>query len=161
MELRDLAFYPIGALTVFAAVVVAFSRDVLRAAYALMAMLLACAGLFLLLAAPFVALVQLTVYIGGTAALILTTARATLPSGAAPPSSWLRWGPALALAGTTGGALAYVAMGTDWLAPAGTRAAATDTALVEHGVSWTLAAVALLAALVGAAALARKEVRSE
>ncbi len=64
-------FYALGAFAVLCALAVVNARRLLRAALALMFVLLASAGLYLLLGAEFLAGVQVLVYVGGIVILIV------------------------------------------------------------------------------------------
>ena len=65
------AFWLCACLTVGAALVAAFARSIVRAAFSLFFTLFALAGLYILLGADFIGVVQVVVYIGGILALIL------------------------------------------------------------------------------------------
>src|SRR5262249_21749117 len=66
-----LVFYLLAAITVGSAVGVAFSNNIVYSAFALMGTLLGAAGLFVLLAADFVAVIQVLIYVGGILVLML------------------------------------------------------------------------------------------
>lgn len=65
-----LLFYGLAAVSVLAALGAVLSRHILRAALALMVVLLMSAGLYLLLDAEFLAGVQVLVYVGGIVVLL-------------------------------------------------------------------------------------------
>lgn len=69
--LTTVMFYTIAAGMTMLALAVIFSRKLLRAAVALMAVLMLTAGLYILLHAEFLAGVQVLVYIGGIVVLIV------------------------------------------------------------------------------------------
>jgi NADH-quinone oxidoreductase subunit J len=64
-------FYVIGATAILAALAVVNARRLLRAAIYLMGVLLASAGLYIMLSAEFLAGVQVLVYVGGIVVLIV------------------------------------------------------------------------------------------
>jgi len=64
-------FYIFGFLAVLSAAFMVYTRNVLYAAFGLLATLLSVAAIFVLLFADFVALTQLMVYVGGVLVLIL------------------------------------------------------------------------------------------
>src|SRR3954469_4135615 len=69
--LTAVLFYLFGAMSVFSAVGVVISRNIVRTAVALLFTLIGVAGLYFLLNAEFLAAVQLVVYAGGTLILII------------------------------------------------------------------------------------------
>ncbi|HOJ38743.1 MAG TPA: NADH-quinone oxidoreductase subunit J [Ignavibacteriales bacterium] len=71
MNLYSLAFYFLAFITIASAVVVIFSRNLVYAAYSLMFTLLSISGLYVLLTADFIAIVQIMVYVGGILILLL------------------------------------------------------------------------------------------
>jgi NADH-quinone oxidoreductase subunit J len=64
-------FYAMAALTLGGAALVAFSRNIVRSAFALLATFLGVAGLYASLSADLVAVIQLLVYVGGVLIVIL------------------------------------------------------------------------------------------
>lgn len=71
MDIKFIIFAIISALTILSAVVVAFSRNIIYSAFALLGVFAGVFGLYILLSADFVAITQLIVYIGGILVLIL------------------------------------------------------------------------------------------
>jgi NADH-quinone oxidoreductase subunit J len=160
-------FYAFGAFAILAALIVVNSRRLLRAAVALMFVLMASAGLYLLLSAEFLAGVQVLVYVGGIVVLIvfavmLTSSSDLLESN--PPFGRKLVGAAasigfLALSGTV---FAQLALGPS--AP-GTHPAddvsAIGTKLLDFGAEgyllpFEVISLLLLAAVIGGIAIARK-----
>lgn len=80
--MQAVLFYIFAAVTLAGAVGVVLSRNIVRMAFQLLVALLGVAALYFLLAAEFLAAVQLVVYVGGTLVLIIfgvmLTARATM-----------------------------------------------------------------------------------
>src|SRR5512147_3205304 len=66
-----IVFYLLAAVTVVSAMCVAFSNNIVYSAFSLMGTLLGAAGLFVLLAADFVAVIQVLIYVGGILVLML------------------------------------------------------------------------------------------
>src|SRR4029450_9366201 len=66
-----IVFYLLAAVTVGSAAGVAFSNNIVYSGFALMGTLLGAAGLFVLLAADFVAVIQVLIYVGGILVLML------------------------------------------------------------------------------------------
>lgn len=77
-------FYIFAAVTLAGALGVVLSRNIVRMAFQLLVALLGVAALYFLLAAEFLAAVQLVIYVGGTLVLIIfgvmLTARSTMLS---------------------------------------------------------------------------------
>jgi NADH-quinone oxidoreductase subunit J len=71
--MADAAFYGIATLTIGSAIVALESRELVYGAIALAISMLGIAGFFLLLDAPFVAMFQITVYVGAVAVLVIFT----------------------------------------------------------------------------------------
>lgn len=71
MELTTLLFYLFSTVTVAAAAVMVFSKNIVHSAFALMFTLIGVASLYVLLYADFLAATQLLVYVGGILILIL------------------------------------------------------------------------------------------
>ncbi len=71
--MADAAFYGIATLTIGSAIVALESRELIYGAIALAISMLGIAGFFLLLDSPFVAMFQITVYVGAVAVLVIFT----------------------------------------------------------------------------------------
>jgi NADH-quinone oxidoreductase subunit J len=165
VDLASVVFDGLALLTLGSASVVAFARDTVRSAGALMVTLTGVAGLYATLSAGLLAVVQLFVYVGGTSSLFWLATRsaldASLPSSRASRAS--RRGPALATM-LLAVALGVVAAGTPWPAEEGAPAV-PSTARIGHALlgpyvlPFELASFLLLAALVGALVIARRPSR--
>src|SRR5919108_592997 len=71
MPLGALIFYLLAALTIGSALIVAFSRNIVYSAFSLLGTFMGVAGLYAMLAADFIAVVQILVYVGGILVLII------------------------------------------------------------------------------------------
>src|ERR671917_2461184 len=71
--MADAAFYGIATLTIGSAIVALESRELIYGAIALAISMLGIAGFFILLDSPFVAMFQITVYVGAVAVLVIFT----------------------------------------------------------------------------------------
>ncbi len=71
MELTTILFYLFSIVTIGAAAVMVFSKNIVHSAFALMFALIGVAALYVLLYADFLAATQLLVYVGGILILIL------------------------------------------------------------------------------------------
>jgi NADH-quinone oxidoreductase subunit J len=136
-------------------VMVVLSRNVIHAAFWLLEVMMAVAGLFMLLSAGFLALVQVLVYAGAVSVLTLFTVMLTLRHrGDALRSLDLTW----SAAGIAGAVLLTAGAAIVTYAPALVKAPAVTPGVEAFGralfTSWALpfevASVVLLIALVGA-----------
>ena len=162
-------FYAIALFTVAGAFGVAFSENVVYSAFSLMATLLGAAGLYVFLAADFVAAVQLLVYVGGILVLTLFAIMLTHQISDVEVSNRAvgRW-PALGLVGFVGIAMAVALLRAPWKTSAevavqaagkGSTYGIGESFLGPFLLPFELASIVLLTALVGAIVLSRKEIR--
>jgi NAD(P)H-quinone oxidoreductase subunit 6 len=167
LTLGDVVFYVIAAVTVVSAAGVAFSRNIVYSAFSLMGAFMGVAGLYVLLAADFVAVVQVLIYVGGI--LVLTLFAVMLTHRIADVRISNRSVgrlPALLIIACVGGAMAKAMLAANWHSrPAGVPEPTTygiGTAfLTDYVLPFELASVVLLAALIGAVVLSRKELKAE
>ena len=111
--ITDVAFWVIAVSTVVAALAVVQLKDVFRAALFLVVCFLGVAGMFVLLRAEFLAIVQVLIYVGAISVLIIFAILMTRDVEQGNPSNRLRI-PAALLALLFLAATASVALGTDW-----------------------------------------------
>ncbi len=71
IELSQLFFYLFAAMVLGVGLIVAFSKNLLRSAFALFFVLFGVAGLYVLLGGDFIAIVQILVYAGGVNVLLI------------------------------------------------------------------------------------------
>ena len=157
-------FYGLSALVLAGAVGVAFSRNILRSAFMLLAALGGTAGLYLFLGADFVGVTQLLVYVGGILVLLLFAVLLTGRIGdVAATNRAIGRGAALPVALLVGLLLVTTAVTTVWprteAIAAPTTARLGDGLLNEHLLPFELMSLVLLMALVGAMVVARRAVR--
>lgn len=159
----QIAFWVLAVGVVASALAVVVLKNVFRAALALVLCLAAVAGIYITLSADFVAAVQVLVYVGGISILILMAIMMTrdIPQGS--PANRLRV-PALIVAALFLGMMVYTLTSTNWAissaAPvAPTTAALGNELLGEHGyvLPVEIAAVLILAAMLGAIVMAREK----
>ena len=167
--LPELLFYALATLTVGGAAVVAFGRNILYSAVGLLAALLGAGMLYVLLSADFVAITQLLVYVGGVLVLLLFAVMLTnrITEVNVSNRSIGLWGGLLLLAAMAP-VLVAVAVATPWSGPgvepgalAPTTAAIGDALLTRWILPFEIASIILLATLVGAVVIARKELKEE
>jgi NADH-quinone oxidoreductase subunit J len=71
MDIYTIIFYIFAVITLGAACIVVFSRNIVRAAFALLFAFFGVAGIYVFLLADFIAITQLLIYVGGILVLIL------------------------------------------------------------------------------------------
>ena len=158
-----LGFWSFAALAIVPGVFILLSRNIIRAAFWLLAALLGFAGLYLIIGADFLAFTQILVYVGGILVLILFGVMLTHKDPlflrrSKQTGTWLPGALAggLILAGTL-----TVALGTGWKVneaapePGPTTALIGDLLMTKFILPFEVVSVLLLAALVGAAYVAR------
>ena len=165
--LPDLLFYALAALTVGGAAGVALSRNILWSAIGLLFALLGVGGLYVMLSADFLAIAQLLIYIGGVLTLILFAVMLTNRIADVNVSN--------VSAGLYGGVLIFVAVVPVLLTVAlvtpwniGALPAVADTTeplgnalLTRWILPFEVASLILLATLIGAIVIARKEIKAD
>jgi len=158
-------FYLLAGLAVVGAAGVAFSRNIIYSALALMASFFGVAGLYVMLYAEFVAGVQVLIYVGGV--LVLTLFAVMLTQGIRDVEVSNRSvGRVVALvivAGTFATMMqAYRAASWHTTEPGTEMASSTygvgDALLGPYVLPFEVASIVLLTVLVGAVVLSRKEV---
>jgi len=165
MPLSAVLFYGIAGVTLLSAVVVAFSRNIIYSAFSLLGAFAGVAGLYVFLAADFVAAVQMLLYVGGILVVILFAVMLTHRiTDVQITNRAVGTIPALALMGIFILLLVQAILETSWvkakeLSYAATTARIGDLFLQSYLLPFELASVVLLAALIGAAVLSRKEIK--
>lgn len=161
MTVTDWLVVVFGAVCAAAALYAVLTRFLLRSIIALGAFLTAMAGEFYLLAADFVAVVQIFVYVGGIVVLMLFALMLST-SGVRHPAAWADR-PALGavLAYALGGGLVWAAVATTVGEPGPPPADAPPllgrALLGPQLFAFELIGVILLAAVVAALSLVRRE----
>jgi NADH-quinone oxidoreductase subunit J len=169
MVAQNIFFYAIAAMMVAAAVVVVTSRNVVRAALALIVVFAGVAAQFIILGAEFVSVTQVLVYIGAIMVLMLfgimlTRARIGRDVEMTNEHWWVGLLTGVLLAAVMGYALIN-AFGKDAL-PAervvntvdhSNSATVGDAIFAQYLIPFEVVSVLLLAALVGAIVIARKD----
>jgi NADH-quinone oxidoreductase subunit J len=160
-------FYLLAAVTVVSAAGVAFSNNIVYSAFSLMGTLLGAAGLFVLLAADFVAVIQVLIYVGGILVLMLFAVMLTHRVDDVHVSNRAlgRWPTLLVVAGV-GAVMGRALAVSNWhqvdaTVPSPTTYGIGDGLLTTYVLPFELASVVLLAALIGAVVLSRKELKDD
>lgn len=162
----NLAFYALAALTVASAAGVAFSRNILYASFSLLGTFLGVAGLYIFLSADFLAVTQVLIYIGGVLVLILFAVMLTSRiQDLAVSNASLGVAPAAIATALTTLLLLFVSRNAPWKAPlqnppsVSTAEQLGDLFLNRYLLPFEIASVVLLATLIGAVVIARKEIK--
>lgn len=159
--LGQLIFYSIAALTVGSAIIVAFSRNIVYSTFALLGAFMGVVGIYVLLAADFVAMVQLLVYVGGILVLTLFAVMLTQGIGDVTISNRaVGLVPALAVTIAAGLVMLYAVLRTPWYKGVPPMVAPTtygigNALLGPYVLPFEIASLVLLAALVGAVVISR------
>lgn len=165
MSISTVVFYVVAAVTIVSAAMVAFSRNIIYSAFSLLGTFAGVAGLYIFLGADFVAAVQLLIYVGGILVLILFAVMLThritdvqITNRAAGRT------PGLIVIGIFLVLLVQAIQETPWiktkeLSYEPTTGKIGDLFLESYLLPFELASLVLLAALIGAVVLARKEIK--
>ena len=165
MSVVTVAFYVIAVLTAGSALGVALGTSIVYSAFALMGTLLGVAATFVLLGADFLGVVQLLVYVGGILVLTLFAVMLTHRIADVHVSNRAVGRPlGVVLVGGVCVYLVRVALRAHWVvrapvAPGPTIYGVGDAFLTEYVLPFEVASVVLLAALIAAVVVSRKEVR--
>jgi NADH:ubiquinone oxidoreductase subunit 6 (subunit J) len=165
MDISTAVFYLIAIITVGSAAVVAFSPNIIYSAFSLLGTFAGVAGLYVFLGADFVAGVQVLIYVGGILVLILFAVMLThritdveITNRAAGRV------PGLLIVGVFLVILIQTIRETPWVrvkevAHQPTTAKIGDLFLENYLLPFELASLVLLAAMIGAVVLSRKEIK--
>lgn len=173
---RDIVFWILSAVSVGAALAVILFRDIFRAALFLVLCFLAVAGIYITLNADFLAAVQVLIYIGAIAVLLIFAIMLTRDTLQGNPMGRFRL-PAFALAVLLLGGMIFALLQTSWgiivVEPVTDQVPLTQVAQPGTGMTQQIAtalfskdgfvlpleiaAVLLLAAIIGAISLVREK----
>ncbi|MBP9120122.1 MAG: NADH-quinone oxidoreductase subunit J [Ignavibacterium sp.] len=160
----NIIFYLFAAITVLSAFFVVTNRNIVYSAFFLLFTFFGVAGIYVLLGADFVAIVQLIVYVGGILILLLFGVMLTNKiTNVEIKSGTINIYPAVIGVGLLSGALLAALITSSWKtfpteAPLPTTAALGTMLLQEYALIFELLGIILLIALIGAASIARREV---
>ena len=163
----DLLFFFFSGLILACSLFVAFSKNIIHAAFALLGVFAGVAGLYGLLSANFLAAVQILVYVGGVLIIILFAimlTRGIQDARRSNPSNGLV--PAGIIGVIVAAVLVAIAVGFPWKSQAPVEVGSTvpgigDALLGRFLIPFEILSVVLLAALIGAVHLIRKEIKPE
>jgi NADH-quinone oxidoreductase subunit J len=163
MNYYDIIFYLFALITLVSAWFVVTTRNVIYSAFFLLFTFFGVAGIYVLLAADFIAVVQIMVYVGGILILLLfgvmLTNKITNVDIRTGASNLL---PASIVTGILMGAVVSVMIYTDWKVqpvetPTTTLKTLGSLLLTDYVLFFELLGILLLVALIGAASIARRE----
>ena len=163
MNLYDLIFYLFAAITIVSAIVVVTSKNIIYSAFSLLFTLFSISGLYVLLGADFVAVVQIMVYVGGILILLLFGVMLTNKITSVDiRTSVTNTYPALLGAVLLLASLIVVFLSTDWIILPKELATTTTVGIgklliTEYVLVFELLGILLLVALIGAASIARRD----
>jgi NADH-quinone oxidoreductase subunit J len=167
MTLMQVAFLILAVAAVASAVGVVTSKNIFYSALLLVACLFIVAGFYVLLEAPFLAAVQVLVYVGAIAVLIVFAVMLTERMMSKAAHRWNeQWWVGLLVAIGLAAVLLYVVITATWQVsgaapPADAVAALGKTLMSTYVLPFEVASVLLLMALIGAIIIAREEREEE
>jgi NADH-quinone oxidoreductase subunit J len=162
MGIYDLIFYLFAAVTIISAFFVVTSRNIVHAAFYLLFTLFGVAGIYVMLGADFVAIVQLIVYVGGILILLIFGVMLTNKiTQVEIKTGTLHTLPAAIGVGLFTGIVGAVILNTQWRVvdseiPESTLSNLGTSLITEYVVVFELLGILLLVTLIGAASMARK-----
>jgi len=165
MDVATVIFYLVAAITVGSAAMVAFSRNIIYSAFSLLGTFAGVAGIYVFLGADFVAGVQVLIYVGGILVLILFAVMLTHRiTDVQITNRAVGRIPAFLVIGIFILLLLQTIRETSWMRTkevvyTPTTAKIGDLFLQDYLLPFELASVVLLAALIGAVVLSRKEIK--
>ena len=157
----NLIFWLIALMTVFSALIVVLSRNLIYSAVALLFTLLGIAGLYVFLWADFIAITQVLIYVGGILVLIIFGIMLTHRISDVTLSQSSKQqilGGSIILIIFIG--LSYMIFNTPWvnkpaIEPSGTIHEIGKLLMIDYLLPFEVASILLLVALIGAALLSR------
>ena len=163
MQMYDIIFYLFALVTIGSALIVVASKNIVYSAFSLMFTLFGVSGLYVLLGADFLAVVQIMVYVGGILVLLLFGVMLTNKI----TNVEIRTGSSKIALGIIGlfvfsAILFSVLIGTEWKSvnspiPDTTLYGIGNLLLTQYVLVFELLGILLLVALIGAASIARRD----
>jgi len=163
MTLYDIIFYLFALITLGSAFIVVSSKNIIHAAFSLLLTFFGVAGLYVLLGADFVAVVQIMVYVGGILILLIFGVMLTNKiTNIDIKTGTLNVIFASILIGCFLGLIFVIMTRTNWFSlpaplPATTVYGLGELLISDYVLIFELLAMLLLVVLVGAASIARRE----
>jgi NADH-quinone oxidoreductase subunit J len=162
VTVAELVFYLLAVLAIVGGIGVVTVPNVIHAALFLILSLLAVAGFYILLASEFLALVQILIYGGAVATIILFGLMLTRGRDMPSVSAGAQWPLGLAAAGALVVALLTAVLDAEWPRDAGEVTLVSVNTLGgalfrDWMLPFEIASVVLLVALIGAVVISRQE----
>ena len=164
MDIYTIIFYFFALITLGSGCVVVFSRNIVRAAFALLFAFFGVAGIYIFLLADFIAIAQLLIYVGGIMVLILFGVMLTSHQiSVDAKTGTIQTLPAILISACVGAGLIWIFWITDWKVNSQLPIVETtapkigELLLTKYLLPFEVASVVLLVALIGAAMIARRE----
>lgn len=163
MTTYDFIFYLFSVIIVVSAFIVVAARNIIYSAFSLLFTFFGVAGIYVLLNADFIAVVQVIIYVGGILVLIIFGVMLTNKiTNVEIKTESIHIIPATIVTGLIGGTLVAVLTKTTWRL---SEPVNVDKSVIEIGrylvthymILFELAGIILLVALIGAVMIARKE----
>ena len=163
----DILFFVFAVVIIGCGAVVVFSRNIIHSGFSLLGTFAGVAGLYALLSANFLAAVQILIYVGGVLIVILFAimlTRGIQDAKKSNPSTGLI--PATLLAIVIAAVLIFIAVSFPWKSNPPVAAAATvpligNALLDKYLIPFEMLSLLLLAALIGAVMIVRKEIKND
>jgi NADH-quinone oxidoreductase subunit J len=163
MGLYDLIFYLFAAITVVSGIIVVNAKNIVHAAFAMLLTFFGVAGIYVLLGADFLAVVQIMVYVGGILILLLFGVMLTNKiTNVDIRSGSIQVIPAIIGLAVFAAILFSIMTSTKWKSeqfdiPFTTTYQIGEVLLSEYVLIFELFGILLLIALIGAASIARRD----
>ncbi len=163
MTFYDIIFYLFAAITLISALFVVSTRNIVYSAFYLLFTFFGVAGIYVLLGADFIAVVQIMVYVGGILILLLFGVMLTNKiTNVEIRTGTVQLLPAAIGIGIFMGAVVAVMIWTEWkLEPAQIPLTTTKDIghllITDYVLIFELLGILLLIALIGAASIARRD----
>jgi NADH-quinone oxidoreductase subunit J len=160
---QSISFWILAVVAVVAALMVVSLQNVFRSALALVLCFLVIAGIYILLSAEFLAVVQILIYVGAISVVIILAIMMTREFQHGSPSNRLRI-PALVISLVFLGIILFAVANTTWNISGTAPAAATSNVLADrlfgsggYILPVEIAGLLLLAAVIGSIVLVRNK----
>jgi NADH-quinone oxidoreductase subunit J len=163
MTFYDIIFYLFALITIVSAFVVVTTRNIIYSGFSLLFTFFGVAGIYVLLGADFLAIVQIMVYVGGILILLLFGVMLTNKiTNVDIRTGTVHLLPAAIGVGILFGALTSVMVYTEWKSEPGEIPLTTTFSigkelLTNYVLIFELLGILLLIALIGAASIARRD----
>lgn len=163
MSIYDIIFYLFALITMVSGYLVVTNKNIVHSAFYLMFTFFGVAGIYVLLGADFIAVVQILIYVGGILILLLFGVMLTNKiTDVQIRTGSLNIIPAVIGTGLLMGVLVSMMIRTNWKSEPGDVAQTTVFGLgrfllTDYVLIFELLAILLLIALIGAASIARRD----